>query len=302
MSSIERAMKARRGQDGEATSREAPVQEGAEPPETAREVAASPEETPAPSGDSRPPRDTDYDGGGHVELDMPLLAQQGFLDPNEPDRRLQEEYRMAKRPVLAHAFTYAVQGTPPGNLIQVTSSQDGEGKTFSVFNLGMSIAMELDYTVLLIDGDLTRRQLTRLACLANRPGLTDVLESDGGGLSEAIVNTNVPHFRILPAGTAHPRSTELIASGHMKALTEELAARYPDRVIIFDSTPLLGDSQAATLATHMGQVLVVVEAGRTSEGQVKESCNLLEHSAARTGFLLNKSPQGYGSGYYYGKY
>jgi len=209
---------------------------------------------------------------------------------------------MAKRPLLAHAFSYAAQGTAPGNLIQITSSRDGEGKTFSVFNLGMSIAMELDYTVLLIDGDLTRRQLTRLAGLANRPGLTDVLEANAEGLSEAIVNTNVPHFRILPAGTVHPRSTELIASGHMKALTEEVAARYPDRVVIFDSTPLLGDSQAATLATHMGQVLIVVEAGRTSEGQVKESCNLLEHSPARTGFLLNKSPQGYGSGYYYGKY
>lgn len=269
------------------------------------------QEEPAPTGQdgddgprrSRAGRTAEaFDAGGHIELDLPLLGAQGFLTPGGGDSRLQEEYRIVKRPLLSHAFAPAAQGRNPGNLIQVTSANLGEGKTFTVFNLGMSIGMELDYTVLLIDGDITRRTLTHLVGLSHRPGLTDVLEADGKGLSEVIVNTNVPNLRILPAGEVRPHSTELMASAHMKRVSEELAARYPDRLVLFDSPPLLMDSQAATLAGHMGQVLIVVEAGRTTEGMVKEGLNLLEQSAARPSFLLNKSPRGYGAGYYYGRY
>jgi exopolysaccharide/PEP-CTERM locus tyrosine autokinase len=290
MSSIERAMKQAqtRGRQAARPADEQPEAAGpreAPPPETAEHKAAEA-----------------FDRGGHVDLDFGLLGSRGYLTPGGGDPRLQEEYRMVKRPLLAHAFGAAQDGVNPGNLIQVTSSQLGEGKTFTVFNLGMSIAMELDYTVLLIDGDLTRRSLTRLLGLTHRKGLTDALEADGEGLSDMIVNTNVPALRVLPSGEINPRSTELMASRHMKNLTEEVAARYPDRVVLFDSPPLLMDSQAATLAGQMGQVLMVVEAGHTPERMVRESLNLLDPASARISFLLNKGPSGYGAGYYYGKY
>jgi receptor protein-tyrosine kinase len=289
MSSIERAMEQLKSNSSpkkpsDKPNRAVPRDEGPSTSEGAQEKAKA------------------LDEGGHIDLDFDLLGTQGFLTPEGGDQRLQEEYRIVKRPLLSHAFASASQGVNQGNLIQVTSSRGGEGKTFSVFNLGMSIAMELDYTVLVIDGDLSRRSLTRLTGLAHWRGLTDVLENNGEGLREVIVNTNVPNFRILPSGDVHPRSTELMASGYMKQLTEELAERYPDRVLLFDSPPLLMDSQAATLSRQMGQVLIVVEAGQTPESMVRESLNLIEESPARPGFLLNKSPKGYGAGYYYGKY
>ncbi len=287
MSSIERAMKEKPDQISESelptTGEQDPKEEGPRASSEVKEAEGFAEDKV-------------------IDLDLSLLEAQGYLIPDSRYTRLREEYRIVKRPILTHAFSAAQKEGSPGNLIQITSPQVGEGKTFTVFNLAMSIVMEQDYTVLLIDGDLTRRHLSRLTGLAHWLGLTEILEKGGQGLGRAIVNTNVPNLRILPAGDLHPRSPELLASGHMKDLTDELATRYPDRVILFDSPPLLRDSQAVTLAMQAGQVLIVVESGRTLQSMVKESLNLLEDCATQTRLLLNKSPREPSMGYYYGRY
>lgn len=237
-----------------------------------------------------------------VELDLVGLRERGFLTPEADQRALQEQYRMVKRPLLGHAFGDAGHGPNSPNLIQVTSSVDEEGKTFTVFNLAMSIAMEMDFTVLMVDADLTRRHLTYLVGLESERGLTDVLQGEGADVGRIIHGTSVPRLSVIPAGRQHPRSAEMMASDGMRRLTRELATRYPDRVLLFDSPPLLMDSQAATLAAHMGQALVVVEAGRTSEKVLRDGLELLDQTRTRVGLLLNKSPRGYGYGYYGGYY
>lgn len=237
-----------------------------------------------------------------VELDLDGLRERGYLTPAADQRDLQEQYRMVKRPLLGHAFGDTEPQPNAQNLVQVTSSVDAEGKTFTVFNLAVSIAMEPDFTVLMIDTDLTRRSLTHMAGLDQAPGITDVLTGEFADLGEVICRTNVPGMSIIPAGRSHPRASEMIASEAMRRITRELAGRYPDRVLLFDSTPLLMDSQASTLARHMGQVLVVVEAGRTSEKVLRDGLELIDHTRTRVGLLLNKSPQGYGHGYYGGYY
>lgn len=235
-----------------------------------------------------------------VELDFTKLRRMGMLTPIADQRRLAEQYRIVKRPLLSKAFHARGSGKMPANLVQVTSSVVNEGKTFTVLNLGMSIAMEMDYTVMLIDADLTRRSMTQLLGLQDRAGLTEALSGRVSDIGEVIHPTNVPKLRVIPAGAGHARSTELIASELMRRFTWELANRYPDRLVVFDSTPLLMDSQAATLARHMGQVVVVVEAGRTSEQSVQEAVGLLDHQAAWISLLLNKSARSYGDGYYGG--
>lgn len=235
-----------------------------------------------------------------AELDFRLLRAQGMLTPDDDQRALHEQYRLVKRTLIAHAFSGKTVGVNPANLIQVTSSVAGEGKTFTSFNLGMSLAMEVDFTALVVDADLTQRALTRLAGLSGRPGLTEVLEGSVTDLADVIHRTNAPRLALLPAGAGHARATELVASEAMRRVTRELATRYSDRLILLDSTPLCRDSQAATLAGHMGQVVVVVEAGRTPETVVREATGLLDDAAARAGLLLNKSPRGQGYAYYGG--
>jgi len=291
MSSIERAMRRKRT-DSAATVEK--VQEAPQQPKT--EEAAG----PAPAVLRRAHPLDQVTRAPDVVLDHQRLMTEGLLTPDDENTDLREQYRLVKRKLITQCFVREHAGPNPANLVQVTSSVGGEGKTFSTFNLGMSIAMERDVTVLLVDADLTRRSLTQLVGLSDRPGLTDVLTGAVDDLGDVVHRTDVPRLSVIPAGDSHSHATELIASEVMRDCTRELAGRYKDRMIIFDSTPLLMDSQAATLAEHMGQVLVVVEAGRTSARMVNESVALLGHSQADQSLLLNKSVRGHGYGYYGG--
>jgi len=233
-------------------------------------------------------------------LDLARLREQGYLTPEEADGPLAEQYRIIKRPLLMNAFGRGAVPIEGGNLIMVTSSVPGEGKTFTALNLAMSMAMELDHTVLLVDTDVVKPSLTELLGLKGRPGLTDVLAGGEVGLGEVIVRTNVPKLRVIPAGCGRA-STELLASQAMRDLVQELAERYPDRVVVFDSPPLLVASQASVLTYLVGQVVVVVEAGRTPQPVVKEALALVDSSKA-VGLVLNKSHERVAGDYQYYAY
>ena len=288
MSSIQRAMERQRARRGQSP---VPAGDEAQGGEHAGEEAVAPAET-----EPRAPAPVSPD----VELNLDYLRGRGMLTPGADRRDLQEQYRLVKRRVITQAFEGPTDAPNPGNLLQITSSLLDEGKTFTAFNLGMSISMEVDFTVLLVDADLTRRSLTNMIGLGDRPGLTEVLTGETSNVADIVYRTSVPRLSVIPAGGDHPRATELIASADMRRLTRELASRYSDRLVIFDSTPLLMDSQAATLALHMGQLLLVVEAGRTQEQAVREAVGLLESSSAAVGLLLNKGGRSHGYGYYGG--
>ena len=187
-----------------------------------------------------------------------------------------EEFRIIKRPLLKRAFAQGAPGDKPGNLIMITSALPGEGKTFSAINLAMSIAMELDHTVLLIDADVARPTVLSTLGLPAHRGLMDVLLDADLDVADVMLRTNVNTLSILPAGTSHPRATELLASQAMSTLVNEIANRYPDRIVIFDSPPLLLTSEAHVLASHMGQIVVVVEAEATTQHALKRALSQLE--------------------------
>ena len=241
------------------------------------------------------------------------LGLEGVLSPEGGRSRLDEEYRMIKRPLLMKAFLPVAPGENPYNLIMVTSALSGEGKTFTSMNLAISIAMEMDRTVLLVDADLAKPSLSRLLQVNDRPGFTECLRDETLDLGECILHTDVPKLRVLPAGQRHNRATELLASNSMISRLQELATRYPDRIVLFDSPPLLATSEASTLARHMGQVAMVVEYGGTPQFMIKEALGLLD-SKENVSLILNKSRDdflikhvggygyGYGKGYGYGAY
>ncbi len=244
-------------------------------------------------------------GKARHHINFTSLKQQGFLVTERGAHQIAEEYRMIKRPLVMNAFGRGAAPVEHGNLIMVVSALPGEGKTFTTLNLAMSIAMERDITVLIVDSDVVKSTLTKLLGLHGRPGLTDYLSAEDNGLSlsDIIVDTDVPKLKILPAGTAFHYSTELLASERMKQMVEELSHRYNDRIVLFDSPPLLITSQATVLSYPMGQILMVVEAGRTAQSAVREAVDLLENDKV-IGMVLNKKPRalvgGYYSGYGYG--
>ncbi|MEG2901432.1 MAG: XrtA-associated tyrosine autokinase, partial [Massilia sp.] len=221
-------------------------------------VRAEPVLTTAPASDA--PREELLAGRQstrRIELDLARMRELGMVTAAGGRTNLLEEFRIIKRPLLKRAFAERGTKENPGNLIMVTSSLPGEGKTYSAINLAMSIAMELDHTVLLVDADVARPSVLRTLGLPAQRGLMDILLDDTLDLSDVMLRTNVDTLSILPAGTSTPRATELLASSTMTAMVHELAHRYPDRVIIFDSPPLMLTSESRVLASHMGQIVVV---------------------------------------------
>jgi len=223
-----------------------------------------------------------------LELDLVRMQEIGLVTAAGGRTMLVEDFRIIKRPLIKRAIAPRVDGVNPGNLIMVTSSLPGEGKTYCSINLAMSIAMELDHTVLLIDADVARPSVLRTLGVPPQRGLMDVLLDDKVDMADVMFRTNVPTLTILPAGTANPRATELLASQAMTALVLQIANRYPDRIVIFDSPPLLLTSEAAVLASHMGQIVVVVEAEQTTQHAVQASLAQLE-GMANINLIYNKA-------------
>jgi exopolysaccharide/PEP-CTERM locus tyrosine autokinase len=238
-----------------------------------------------------------------VDIDLEAIAAAGFLIPNATRSMLADEYRVIKRPLIANAMGKGVPRLNNGNLIMVTSALPGEGKSFSAINLAISIAMEMDNTVMLVDADVARPSVLNMLGLPPARGLLDVVNQDSVDISDVLLRTNIEKLSILPSGTQHPRATELLASEAMVRLLDDMAARYPDRIIVFDSPPLLLTTESRALATHMGQVVMVVHAGQTAQAAVKEAVHTIEACPVKM-MILNQSreaaSEGYGYGFNYG--
>ena len=270
------------------------------PASQAQPAAAAPVAEPA----AEPAAETQRVSARAVALDLVALAAAGFVTPELPRSTIANQFRVIKRPLLVNAAGRGASVVQAGNLIMVTSAMAGEGKTFNAVNLAMSIAMEQDHRVLLVDADVARPSLSRVLGLPPGPGLLDLLVDSNIEMADAMLRTNVDKLTLLPSGTPHPRATELLASDAMTHLIEEMGRRYPDRIIIFDSPPLLLTTEARVLATHMGQIIVVVQAERTLQTQVKHALTTIEACPVKL-MLLNQVRGGdqdaYGYGYGYGQ-
>lgn len=241
----------------------------------------------------------------HLKLDLASLASRGFVTPDMPRSRIADEFRVIKRPLIANASGKESTAIKHGNLIMVTSAVPGEGKTFCAVNLAMSIAMEQDRTVLLVDADVARPALPRTLGVAESPGLLDVLSEASVDIGQVLHHTNVDKLTFLSSGRLHPRGAEMLASDAMTAVLEELANRYADRIIVFDSPPLLVTTEARVLASRMGQIVLVVNAENTVRSDVQRALATLDACPIKL-MIFNKArttaqgAYGYGYGYGYG--
>ncbi|GEM_PF-576883 len=232
------------------------------------------------------------------------------LSPEGGRDRLAEEFRLIKRPLVTRALQDRDHAQGHANLVMVTSSLQAEGKSFVSLNLAISIAMEMDSTVLLVDADVAKPGLSRFLGVADRPGLIDRLVDEKRDLAYLLLRTDIPKLTVLPAGSRHKRSTELLASSKMRELLDEMATRYADRIVLFDSPPLLESTEAGVLAAQMGQVVFVVASESTSQMLVKEALTAFDNldtvsvvlNKVKGGLLSGKYGYAYGYGYGYGSY
>jgi protein-tyrosine kinase len=233
-------------------------------------------------------------------IDLARLASMGYLTPDAPRAQIADEFRVIKRPLLMNVNGKSAAPVERANLIMITSSLPGEGKTFVSLNLAISMAMELDKSVLLVDADVSRPAVLPRLGLKQAPGLLDVLADPSLPLSDVMLRTNIDRLSILPAGAPRGQATELLSSQAMNRLLEDMAARYTDRILVFDAPPLLPSTESRVLASHMGQVLVVVEAEQTPQKTVMQAMAALD-SCPVVMTLLNKASHSE-VGFYYGYY
>ena len=237
---------------------------------------------------------------GSVELDLGRLKACGFVTPDAKDSQIAHEFRVLKRPIIRNARASSGTSVRNGNLVMVTSALPGEGKTFTAANLALSMAMEFDTTVLLVDGDVARPSLPDVFGIPHSPGLMDLLIRDDLDLSQVLLQTNVERLAFLPAGMRHAHATELLTSEKMAALLRELTSRFRNRIVIFDSPPLLATAEAPALAAQMGQIVMVVAADTTPRRTVTHALATIERCEVVL-LTLNKSVKSE-VGMYYGYY
>jgi len=229
--------------------------------------------------------------GAILQINLQKLQAAGFITPNSPRASNTEAIRIIKRQLLKSAFPQGRRGAGGGNdnVIMVTSSMPGEGKTFISLNLAMSFCAERDLFVLLIDGDGHRRHLGELLGAKEDVGLVDILVDSNLQVRDLIQRTNIPNLSFLSGGRSHPHSAELLASKQFALLMQDIAARYPDRIIIIDTPPVLASAEAIVLSSHVGQTIIIVEKGQTSKRQIQRTLEMLE-GGRNVGCILNFVP------------
>ena len=230
-------------------------------------------------------------------INQDALRVAGLLPPTHQERELAQQFRQIKRPLINNALGRGVAPLPQGNLVMVASAVPGEGKTFTSVNLALSMRLEEDVTVLLVDGDVVNPRITRILGLENEPGLLDVAR-DSVSLGSAILATDVPGLSFLPAGRADANATELLASTRMRDVGALLAGHDVTRLVLFDSAPLLLTTESQALAQVVGQILLVVRADQTAQHVVLEALETLGEGKPIS-LVLNQSMKQPHAGYYY---
>ncbi len=232
-----------------------------------------------------------------VEIDIKHLINQGFLNPDDAQSEINEEFRQIKRPLLNNIRGKSAHVIDKANLIQVTSSLQGEGKTFNAINLALAMAMEMDFKVLLVDADVVKPSVAKELNIKTDKGLIEYLSGEVSELSELMLNTNIPKLTILPAGNRHNLTTELVSSDVMEHLFTELSGRYSDRVVIIDSPPILQTNESVLISQKVGQIVFIVEQNSTAQSDVESAISKLDANAV-IGVVMNKSRSGETGSYY----
>ncbi len=231
-----------------------------------------------------------------VPFNAAHLRSVGLLPPEHQERRIAQQYRQIKRPLITSALGTGAAALPNGHLIMVASAMPGEGKTFTSINLALSIAREKDLRVLLVDADVAKPHLSRLFGVADEPGLLDLVRDPSLDPERLILPTDVPSLSILPAGRQSENATELLASARMHELARAIGSRDLKRIALFDSPPLILTTESHALAQVAGQVVVVVRAGVTPQQVLLDAVRLIGDRPV--GFVLNQCVSDESAGYY----
>ena len=254
----------RRPQPGHAEDRQPPSHQT----QPRRPPCLRPQCRPSPQRRRLPNRrpvyeDVEFSDIVHM-IDRDCLARHGLIQPEGQVTELLEEFRIVKRQVLQ--AVRKARETGSGALAQrvlVCSPHPDEGKSYCAANLAIALAAEKDSEVLLVDADFAKPSLLKMLGLPKGPGFMDILAREDMKVEDCVLATDIAGLHVLPAGNHTTSDSEYLASHRTAEVLDRLTRAAPNRIVIFDSPPALAASQAAELAEHVGQAIVVARADRT---------------------------------------
>jgi exopolysaccharide/PEP-CTERM locus tyrosine autokinase len=217
---------------------------------------------------------------------------------NQPNSPIAEEYRRLKSILIKETKADFL------NTIMITSSVDGEGKSITAINLAVSLAQEIDHSILLIDTDLRKPLIHKYIGIEPKYGLSEYLTQDID-VPEILIKTGIGNLVLLPAGSKAKNPVELLSSEKMKSLIKELKHRYTDRYIIIDTPPLLPFAEAIAIASYVDGIIFVVKEGHAQKKTIENAINLIKDLNI-LGVVYNgvnvENLDGYYPHYYYSSY
>jgi protein-tyrosine kinase len=221
-----------------------------------------------------------------MTLDTASMRANGYLPEESKDRQFADYYRRIKRPLIDRALSDVSDGGDP-RVIMVTSALPGDGKTFTSVNLAISMAMERDFSVMLVDCDVAKRHVSEIVGMKHESGLLDALADESVDVESLVVQTNLRGLSILPAGSPAEATAELLSSNRMRQIIASLFERNPRRILLLDSPPLLITNEGRALLKMVGQIALVIRAGHTSRHAVQEALALFDPEQSG-GLILNQ--------------
>lgn len=213
-----------------------------------------------------------------VKLDPEHLRRERVVAADHNDKRT-ESYRQLRTQILRKLRENNWR------TLAITSPNSQAGKSLTALNLAISLSLEVNQTVMLVDLDLRSSSLMKKLGIQPEYGLIDVLEGRIE-LNQALINPGFERLVVLPNGADNHRS-ELLSSPQMGKLLSDIVNRYQDRFIIFDLPALLDDDDALVFAPYADALLLVVEDGVSKRSEI-ERCKQLLEGTQLLGTVLNK--------------
>lgn len=248
-----------------------------------------------------------YEGLASIEIDRSVLRKYGLVAQQDQERVLVRQFREIKRSLLSLLTeTGELQKVGEQRVIMLSSALSGDGKTFTALNLASSLAMERDFNVILVDGDVAKPHITSLLDCSDRLGLVDYIADSSVSINEILYRTNIPSLYFVPAGAKSDQANELISGQRMKDVLSQLSSISNNTLLLFDTSPILLTSESKVMASYADFVILMVRSGVTPKLAVSDSIRALQEIGVRFGVVLNDAKSnlftsyGYGYGYGYG--
>ena len=181
--------------------------------------------------------------------------------------------------------------------LAISSPTEGCGKTLTSINLAISLARDVNHSVLLVDLDLRRPSVHKYFYTDEQPGISEFMDGTSN-LDELLFNPDIERLVVLPGNKPLANSSEMLSSPRMIKLVDELKSRYPNRIVIFDMPPLLSCDDMIAFSPYVDATMLIVEEGATKKEDLRQSYNLINDKNV-IGVVLNKSKKPTSSYSYY---